>query len=79
MIDFYFVTDKINRASFEEIKRSIFMVCLDKPVYSEETDHIENFAHHCAKQALYGGGSTANSCNRWFDKTLQVGLGKGLQ
>ncbi|XP_071802328.1 carnitine O-acetyltransferase-like isoform X1 [Asterias amurensis] len=67
--------DKINRASFEEIKRSIFMVCLDKSVYSEETDHIENFAHHCAKQALYGGGSTANSCNRWFDKTLQFIVG----
>ncbi|XP_022084319.1 carnitine O-acetyltransferase-like isoform X2 [Acanthaster planci] len=69
--------DKVNRASFEEIKRSIFMLSLDKPTYSEldEQTQIESFGNHCAKIALYGGGSRANSCNRWFDKTIQFMIG----
>ncbi|XP_038045797.1 carnitine O-acetyltransferase-like [Patiria miniata] len=69
--------DKVNRASFEEIKRSIFMVCLDKSVYSELDGQmqVESFANYCAKMALYGGGSRANSCNRWFDKTIQFMIG----
>lgn len=58
--------DPSNRESFDAIKRSIFCLCLDKAAPVKE-----NYSNHVARHALYGGGSDANSGNRWFDKTLQ--------
>lgn len=51
------------------IQKSIFTVCLDKPVPRVSEDVYRN---HVAGQMLHGGGSQLNSGNRWFDKTLQV-------
>lgn len=52
------------------IQKSIFTVCLDRPVPRVSEDVYRN---HVAGQMLHGGGGALNSGNRWFDKTLQVG------
>ncbi|OBS81043.1 hypothetical protein A6R68_20771 [Neotoma lepida] len=62
-------TDKVNRESVSSIQKSIFTVCLDKPVPRVSDDVYRN---HVAGQMLHGGGSKLNSGNRWFDKTLQA-------
>lgn len=62
-------TDKVNRESVNSIQKSIFTVCLDKPVPRVSDDVYRN---HVAGQMLHGGGSKLNSGNRWFDKTLQA-------
>lgn len=53
--------------SIESIQSSLFIVCLDKPTESIESNYFLAAVH----QLLYGGGSKENSANRWFDKTLQ--------
>jgi hypothetical protein len=63
-----------NRAFFETINDSLLVLCLDenfgpshdKSKYNEHTLAGLNFLH--------GGGIDANTKNRWFDKTLQVGV-----
>ena len=35
---------------------------------------IDRYASRKAAQVLHGGGTFSNSGNRWFDKTLQVGI-----
>lgn len=67
-------TDKVNRESVNSIQKSIFTVCLDKPVPRVSDDVYRN---HVAGQMLHGGGSKLNSGNRWFDKTLQVRTWQG--
>ncbi|CAO2598112.1 Carnitine O-acetyltransferase [Lemmus lemmus] len=62
------IKDKVNRESVNSIQKSIFTVCLDKPVPRVSDDVYRN---HVAGQMLHGGGSKLNSGNRWFDKTLQ--------
>ncbi|KAM5185256.1 carnitine O-acetyltransferase isoform 1-T1 [Callospermophilus lateralis] len=62
------IKDKVNRESVRSIQRSIFTVCLDRPVPRVSEDVYRN---HVAGQMLHGGGSKLNSGNRWFDKTLQ--------
>ncbi|XP_072015159.1 carnitine O-acetyltransferase-like isoform X2 [Amphiura filiformis] len=59
--------DPTNAKSFDNIKRAIFLLCLDSS--SSQTE--QNFSAHVARQALYGGGSGSNSGNRWYDKTIQ--------
>ncbi|XP_039269614.2 choline O-acetyltransferase-like isoform X1 [Styela clava] len=56
----------VNRKSIESIEKSIAVVCLDKPLKVEAND--VNLGH----QMLHGMG---NSCNRWFDKTIQFIIG----
>lgn len=43
------------------------MVCLDKAM----PKCGENDSTVASKQFIHGGGSSANSANRWFDKTVQ--------
>lgn len=52
----------------EEIQRALFLVALDNPM-PKLNDSRRAMA---SKQFIHGGGSRANSANRWFDKTVQV-------
>ncbi|XP_072176698.1 carnitine O-acetyltransferase-like [Diadema setosum] len=65
--------DRINKASFEKIKRSLFLVSLDQ----DDKPGVDVNALSCrGRQSLYGGGSHISSGNRWFDKTLQFWVGR---
>ncbi|KAG9471836.1 hypothetical protein GDO78_022610 [Eleutherodactylus coqui] len=67
------IRDRLNRESVRSIQRSLFTVCLDATAlkYSEDL-----YSSRTAAQMLHGGGSHANSGNRWFDKTLQFVVGE---
>lgn len=62
--------DRLNRDSIGRIQRSLFALSLDAPVLAGAGGRGPEGG---AKQVLHGGGAGANSANRWFDKTLQVG------
>ncbi|XP_012938402.1 carnitine O-acetyltransferase [Aplysia californica] len=62
------VKDKANRASFENLQKSIFVVCLDGAYVPEEGISETDTG---AAAMLHGLGSNNFSGNRWFDKTLQ--------
>jgi len=64
--------DPHNKAMLDEIQRSIFVVCIDKPQsIKEQLDDTSVYAG----QMNHGWGSTNNSGNRWFDKTIQFIVG----
>ncbi|XP_062290199.1 carnitine O-acetyltransferase-like [Scomber scombrus] len=65
--------DETNRESVSAIQRSIFTLCLDRamPQVSDESSDITG-----TKQMVHGGGSQCNGGNRWFDKSLQLIIGK---
>jgi len=71
-----------NRRLFDLINRAIFVLCLDqrtsRPEYGtkEGRDDAEENLDLWAGQMLHGGGSSFNSGNRWFDKTLQLIIAK---
>ncbi|ESP03239.1 hypothetical protein LOTGIDRAFT_137716 [Lottia gigantea] len=65
--------DKKNKSNFENINRSIFVLCLDGAM-PQGKDEGEDKSISC-KEMLYGGGSQYFSGNRWFDKTLQFIVG----
>ncbi|XP_077987030.1 carnitine O-acetyltransferase-like [Glandiceps talaboti] len=52
----------------ETITRSLFILCLDEPINGPHQHRLSALAN----QILHGGGSHANSGNRWYDKTLQL-------
>ncbi|KAG8448589.1 hypothetical protein GDO86_015617 [Hymenochirus boettgeri] len=66
------IRDRLNRESVRSIQGSLFTVCLDATAlkYSEDL-----YSSRTAAQMLHGGGTHANSGNRWFDKTLQFVVG----
>lgn len=64
--------DRLNRASIGRIQRSLLALALDAPVMADAMGQSPGGG---AEQVLHGGGAGANSCNRWFDKALQVIVG----
>ena len=72
--------DNQNRQSLEKLERCIFVLCLDEAVpvsfnhqcSLDETRNNMRDEVSLAGQMLHGSGSAVNSCNRWFDKTMQV-------
>ncbi|KAK3788215.1 hypothetical protein RRG08_041220 [Elysia crispata] len=67
------VKDKTNKASLENIQRSILAVSLDGPLPQPTEGSDVDMA---AAISLHGGGSKVFSGNRWFDKTLQFYIGE---
>lgn len=67
------VKDKSNKASLENIQRSILAVSLDGPLPTPTEGTDIDLA---AGISLHGGGSKVFSSNRWFDKTLQFHVGE---
>ncbi|XP_076436224.1 carnitine O-acetyltransferase-like [Babylonia areolata] len=66
------VKNKKNKAAMQEIQRSIFVLCLDKPVADGNAPFDRSLL---STQMLHGGGAQLNSGNRWFDKTMQYIIG----
>ncbi|EDV27610.1 uncharacterized protein TRIADDRAFT_21707 [Trichoplax adhaerens] len=70
--------DQTNAQSIKKIQKSMFMLCFDQNnsglntvrshLFLDDGDGSRNASYG---QMLHGGGSTKNSANRWFDKTLQ--------
>ncbi|XP_050294303.1 choline O-acetyltransferase, partial [Anthonomus grandis grandis] len=74
--------DDKNRRNIELITKSLLVVCLDEALpasfncrnpkggkgYYVGSRDESNLCH----QMIHGGGSTYNSANRWFDKTIQL-------
>ena len=73
-------TDSTNRDSLDLIETCIFVLCLDDSIplsFNHQTSIDEtNMGFRddvsLATQMLHGFGTKTNSCNRWFDKTMQV-------
>ncbi|XP_017776472.1 PREDICTED: carnitine O-acetyltransferase-like [Nicrophorus vespilloides] len=61
------MADAGNKKCVEEIQKSLYLMCLDKPMPKGKGNDISI----ASQQFITGGGSTANSGNRWFDKTVQ--------
>ncbi|KAE8750338.1 hypothetical protein FOCC_FOCC002898 [Frankliniella occidentalis] len=78
----HLIADPVNRTSCEAIERALLVLCLDAPIttafnnaralpargHAVQGRDETNMAHHM----IHGGGSKANSGNRWFDKTIQL-------
>ncbi|XP_034538927.1 carnitine O-acetyltransferase-like [Notolabrus celidotus] len=66
------ITDEINKQALFAIQSSIVTICLDGP-----TPPVASQSR-CDKtlQILHGEGSSFNSNNRWFDKMLQIIIGR---
>lgn len=74
--------DEQNRRNLELIKKSLFVICLDEPLPASFNCRLQRGAKgltaenrdetNLALQMIHGGGSTYNSGNRWFDKTVQI-------
>lgn len=50
------------------IETCLCVVCLDEPSGLEPSDNNR------ALMMLHGGGRERNGANRWYDKSMQVGL-----
>lgn len=80
-------SDKKNRQNLEIIENALLLVCFDDPLPASfncstlRRDVPEIVRGHVVDsrdetnmvhQMIHGGGSAANSANRWFDMTIQV-------
>ncbi|EDV28163.1 uncharacterized protein TRIADDRAFT_21860 [Trichoplax adhaerens] len=73
--------DQMSAESIEKIQKSMFMLCFDQDnsglnnvqshLFMDNDDGSRNASYG---QMLHGGGSTKNTPNRWFDKTLQASI-----
>ncbi|KAL5018091.1 hypothetical protein ScPMuIL_003813 [Solemya velum] len=71
--------DPTNRDYLDQIEHCLFVVCLDKcvPITFNHQNSIDETQQNLrddvslALQMLHGHGTSSNSCNRWFDKTMQ--------
>jgi len=76
------IKNRENLRLFNLIQRAIFVLCLDQRTSrdddgtSEGGDDAKENLDVWAGQMLHGGGSSFNSGNRWFDKTLQLIIAK---
>jgi len=68
--------DAVNAASLKAIEDSIFVMCLDKLNNHVKMPEDMSPKSRMACQLLHGWGSDSNSGNRWFDKTLQLIVGR---
>ena len=71
----FLITDRKNKANLEAIEKAVFVLCLDQPPpHSTQSPSVmENpTCSVTARQSLHGDGTEYNSCNRWFDKIVQV-------
>ncbi|CAK8678602.1 unnamed protein product [Clavelina lepadiformis] len=59
------ITDLVNRTSLDAMERCVFVLCFDR---TTNADSDLAMAHHM----LHGCGPEHNSCNRWYDKTIQL-------
>ncbi|XP_023716544.1 choline O-acetyltransferase isoform X2 [Cryptotermes secundus] len=79
--------DKKNRKNLEIIENALLLVCFDDPLPASfncstlRRDVPEIVRGHVVDsrdetnmvhQMIHGGGSAANSANRWFDMTIQI-------
>lgn len=63
--------DLSNRETIKEIQSSLFVLSLDYAIGNPSGNDIIDAEH----LLIHGGGSRANSGNRWYDKTLQLVVG----
>ncbi|XP_058445312.1 carnitine O-acetyltransferase [Malaya genurostris] len=63
--------DPINQKTMKTIQSSLFVLSLDYEIGNPSGDDIIDACH----LLIHGGGSSANSGNRWYDKTLQLVVG----
>jgi len=73
--------DKTNEANLDAIERCMLVLCLDGATPPPTTLHCHSPEGDCAatrdevslaEQMIHGHGSSVNSANRWFEKTMQV-------
>ncbi|XP_055524768.1 carnitine O-acetyltransferase-like [Wyeomyia smithii] len=60
--------DATNRETIKAIQSSLFVLSLDYEIANSSGDDVIDACH----LLIHGGGSSANSGNRWYDKTLQL-------
>ena len=67
--------DPVNTSSLHDIQTAMFTVCLDKPhpqIPGPSTPFRNPYAIVLVSNCLHGNGTQQNSCNRWFDSSMQV-------
>ncbi|KAL3280420.1 hypothetical protein HHI36_017902 [Cryptolaemus montrouzieri] len=74
--------DERNGRNLDLITKALLVICLDEALPSTFNCRLQRGAKghaagnrdetNLAVQMIHGGGSTYNSANRWFDKTIQI-------
>ncbi|CAN7990158.1 unnamed protein product [Ixodes pacificus] len=60
-----------NAASLQAIRKAAFAVCLDRKLHNSEPYEVTS-----GQQLFAGGQDGENAANRWWDKTIQLVVGK---